>query len=109
MQEKNEKNANNSQELWKALNTSYKMKSGKVNRSKSALWKDGAIQFEPIKNANTFKDFYSDLARNIVRKLPVALSKFNNNLMKQYQLHWYREKLMTLNYVMQYRELLKRF
>ena len=87
LQEKNEKNANNSQELWKAINTSFKMKSGKVNQSKIALWKDGAIQFEPIKNANNFKDFYSDLARNIVRKLPVALSKFNNNLMKQYQLH----------------------
>ena len=38
------------------------MKSGKVNHSKVALKKDSAIQFEPAKNANTFKDFYFDLA-----------------------------------------------
>ena len=77
-QEKIEKSANNSKELWKALK-SLGMKSGKVNQSKIALKNDGAIQFEPTKNANIFKDFYSDLAGTLVRKLPVALNKFNNN------------------------------
>ena len=52
------------------------MKSGKVNQSKKFLKNDGAIQYEPIKNANIFKDFYSDLAETPVRKLPVALNKF---------------------------------
>ena len=56
------------------------MKLGKANHSKVALKNDGAIQFEPKKKTNIFKDFYSDLARNLVEKLPVALNKFNNNL-----------------------------
>ena len=63
------------------------MKSGKVNQSKINLKNDGAIQFEPTKNVNIFKDFYSDLAGNLVRKLPVALNKFNNNLTKQYYIN----------------------
>ena len=33
------------------------MKSGKVNQSKIVLKNDGAIQFEPTKNASIFKDF----------------------------------------------------
>ena len=48
---------------------------------------DGAIQFEPTKNANIFKDFYSDLAGTLARKLPVALNKFNNNSTKQYYMN----------------------
>ena len=85
-QEKIEKNANNSKELWKAFK-SLGIKSGKVNQSKIALKNDGAIQFEPMKNANIFKDFYSDLAGTLVRKLPVALNKFNNNSTKQYYMN----------------------
>ena len=53
------------------------MKSGEETQSKIALKNDGAIQFEPTKNVNIFKDFYSDLAGKLVRKLPVALSKFS--------------------------------
>ena len=49
------------------------MKSGKVNQSKSALEKDGAIQFEPEKNAG-----------NLVRRLPMRPNKFYNNFTKQY-------------------------
>ena len=45
---------------------------------------DGAIQIEPTKNANIFKDFYSDVAGTLIRKLPVALNKLNNNSTKQY-------------------------
>ena len=67
------------------------MKSGKVNQSEIALKNDDAIQFEPTKNANTFKDFYSDLAGTLVRTLLVTLNKFNNNSTKQYT--GYRDKL----------------
>ena len=55
------------------------MKSNKVNRSKITLKNDDAIQFQPTKNAHS----YSDLAGNLVRKLSVALNKFNNNSTKQ--------------------------
>ena len=85
-QEKIEKNATISRDLQKALK-SLGMKSNKVNQSKIALENDGAIQFEPTKNANIFKDFYSDLAGTLMRKLPVALNKFNNNSTKQYYMN----------------------
>ena len=52
-QEKIEKNANNSKELWQALK-SLAMKSGKVNQSKIALKNDGDIQFEPTKKNKYF-------------------------------------------------------
>lgn len=48
-------------------------------RDKLSLKRNGAIQFEPTNNANIFKDFNSDLVGNLVRKLPAALRKFNNN------------------------------
>ena len=41
---------------WKALK-SLGMKSSNVNQSKTAFKTDGAIQFEPIKKTNIFKDF----------------------------------------------------
>ena len=53
-QEKIEKDANNSKELWKALK-SIRMKSGKVNESKIASKNDVFIQFEPAKNANILR------------------------------------------------------
>ena len=36
---------------------------------------------------NSFKNFYSDLAGNLVREYPVALSKLYNNSMKQYYIN----------------------
>ena len=60
---------------------------GKLNQSKIALKNGGAIQFVPTKNANIFKDFYSDLAGSLVRKLPNAFNKFNNNSAKQYYMN----------------------
>ena len=52
-QEKIGKNSKNFKALWKAVKY-LGMKSGKINLSKIALKNDGAIQFEPTKNANTF-------------------------------------------------------
>ena len=60
---------------------------GKLNQSKIALKNGGAIQFVHTKNANIFKDFYSDLAGSLVRKLPNAFNKFNNNSAKQYYMN----------------------
>ena len=42
-----------------------RMKSRKVNQSKNALKKDGAIEVEPTKNVTNFKDFSSDLSKNL--------------------------------------------
>ena len=53
------RNPNNST---KTALKSLGMKSGKVNQSKIALENNGAIQFGLTKNANIFKNLYSDLA-----------------------------------------------
>ena len=63
------------------------MKPGKVNQSNITLKNDGPIQFKTRENANIFKDFYSDLAGKLVRKLPVKLNKFNHNSTKQYYMN----------------------
>lgn len=63
------------------------MKSAKVNQSKIGLKNDGAIQLEPIRIANIVKDFYSDSAGNLVRKLSAELNRFNDNSKKQYYLN----------------------
>ena len=55
------------------------MKSGKVNQSEIGLINYAAVQFEPTKNANIFKDFYYDFVGKLVRNLPVVPNKFNNN------------------------------
>ena len=39
------------------------------------------------KNANTFEDFSSELAGNLVKNFPVTPNKFNNDLTKQAILH----------------------
>ena len=85
-QGKIKKNANNFKELWKALK-SLGMKSGKVNQSKITLRNDDANQFESTKNENIFKNLYSDLAAKLVRMLPVAVNKFNDNSTKKYYLN----------------------
>ena len=71
--------------------------------------KDGATQFVPENNANTFKDFHSELARNLVRKWPVVLYKFNNNSTKQYFMNIEKNIIITLNYAMQHWKILNRF
>ena len=84
---------------------------GKLNQSKIALKNGGAIQFVPTKNTNIFKDFYSDLAGSLVRKLPNALNKFNNNSAKQYYMNIEKSSLhcITSNYAMQCWKLLNIF
>ena len=46
------------------------------------LKKDDAIEFGPRKNVNIFKVFYSELARNLVRKVPVAPNNLSNKSKK---------------------------
>ena len=42
------------------------------------------LQFNEKKNANTFKDFYSNLAVDLVNQLPVAKNIFGMNCVKEY-------------------------
>ena len=49
-----------------------------------SLNKDGAIQFEALENANTFKSFYSELTVGLQEKLPRAPNKFSGQTNKNY-------------------------
>ena len=62
-----QENSKNSKELWKTLK-SLGLNSKKTGQSKICLQEDGVIQFEPKKNANIFKKFFSELAGNLVKK-----------------------------------------
>ena len=46
--------------------------------------KDGAIQFEALENAKTFKRFYSELATGLQEKLPRAPNNFTSQTTKNY-------------------------
>ena len=77
-EEKLGKNRNKPKEYWKTL------KSGKARQSKISLKKDGVIQFEALENANTFKRFYSELARGLQEELPRAPNIFTSQTTKNY-------------------------
>ena len=71
------RNRNKPKELWKTLK-SLGLSSDKARESKISLKKDGAVQFEALENANTFKRFYSELAGDLQEKLPSAPNKFTS-------------------------------
>ena len=56
------------------------------------------------KNANAFKNLSSELAGNVVKKLPVTPNKFNNDSTEQH----YTNAEKTLNPAVQHWKLLKR-
>ena len=82
-EEELDKNWSKPRELWKALN-SLGLTSDKARQSKTSLKKDGATQFEWLKNADTFKRFYSELAGGLQEKLPRAPNKFTSHTAKNY-------------------------
>ena len=69
---------NNSKKIWRTLK-SLGMNSKNVNQWKICLKEDGVTQFEPKKNANIFKTFYSELAGNLVKMLPKPPLQFNTD------------------------------
>ena len=56
-------------ELWKSLKSLW-LPSKESSSAKICLEKDGILLFDPKTNAEIFKDFYSNLANNLVQKLP---------------------------------------
>ena len=59
-------------ELWKSLK-SLGLPSKESTSATICLEKDGILSFDPKTNAEIFKDFYSNLANNLVKKLPPPL------------------------------------
>ena len=56
-------------ELWKSLN-SLGLPSKKASSSTICLEKDGTLSFDSKTNAKIFTDFYSNLASDLLTKLP---------------------------------------
>ena len=61
-------------ELWKSLK-SLGLPSTESSSATICLEKDGILSFDPKTNAEIFKDFYSNLANNLVEKLLIPPPK----------------------------------
>lgn len=54
------------------------------NKTKVYINKDGTMKFEPCKNADIFKRFFSQLGTSLVKKLSIASNAFNSITTKDY-------------------------
>ena len=70
-------------ELWKSLK-SLGLPSKKSSSATICLEKDGILSFDPKTNAEIFKDFYSNLANNLVKKLPTPPNKYGKTAVNNY-------------------------
>ena len=70
-------------ELWKSLK-SLGLLSKKSSSSTICLKKDGILSFDPNANAEIFKDFYSNLANDLLKKLPNPPNKYGRDTIKKY-------------------------
>ena len=78
------------EELWKLLK-SLRLPSKQKLSSSLCLKKDGNLSFDPETNAEIFKDFYSNLANDLVKQLPTPPKKFRKETIKNYY------KMLKLN------------
>ena len=70
-------------ELWKSLK-SLGLPSKQQSSSTICLEKDGILSFDHKANAEIFKDFYSNLASDLVKKLPNPPNKFGTGTVREY-------------------------
>ena len=66
-------------ELWKSLKSL-----GLPSKTSICLEKDGTLSFDSKTNAEVFKDFYSNLAGDLLKKLPSPTNKFGIEAVKKY-------------------------
>ena len=83
VKEQLQKNSNNPKELWKALKN-LGMPCQVSHQPKILLRENNLLQFSEKKNAKTFKDFYRNLAADLVNGLPAAKNIFGINYVKSY-------------------------
>ena len=70
-------------ELWKVLkNFDFSSKAAQI--SKICLKRKRLLQFDGQQNANTFKNFYSKLALDLIKKFPTAKNIFGKNSVQKY-------------------------
>ena len=71
-------------ELWKALNDIGLPKKGSSKTQNVCLKENGNFVFDPKPTSNIFKSFFSDIAKNLLDKLPIAPNRFNKNSVSAY-------------------------
>ena len=81
--EKLNENIGKPKELWKSLN-SLGLPSKNKSGNKIRLHENGKLNFEPKVNANIFKNFFSNLADDLLKKLPNPKNKFNMDSVKSH-------------------------
>ena len=81
--EKLNQNIGKPKELWKSLK-SLGLPSKQQSSSTICLEKDGILSFDHKANAEIFKDFYSNLASDLGKKLPNPLNKFGTGTVREY-------------------------
>ena len=81
--DKLKENIGKPKELWKALK-SLGLPSKKRSISNICLKKDDKISFDDKTNANTFKEFYCNLASDLVAKLPPPSNRFGITSVRKY-------------------------
>ena len=78
-----QKNIKKPKELWKVLkNVGLSSKAAPI--SKICIKESHFTQFDDKQNANTFNNFYSKLASDLVEKLPTAKNIFRGHSVKNY-------------------------
>ena len=86
-------------ELWKSLE-SLGLPSKQASPSTICLEKGGSLSFDSKTNAEIFKDFYSNLASDLLKKLPSSPNKFGKETVKkilqEHQFRW--EKFFISTY-----------
>ena len=83
MRQKLADNIGKPKELWKTLKSlGLPSKTGK--ESKICLEDNGILSFDAKKNAETFMKYFSNLAGDLVKKLPTAKNKFGMESVKEY-------------------------
>ncbi len=85
-------NIGNSKKIWGTLK-SMGLNNKKGNNPKICLKTNDKISFDAKENANIFKNFYANLAEDLVKKLPNAKGNFG----KIYVQDYYRELQIPSN------------
>ena len=58
--------------------------------------KDGTIQFEPREKRKHSQRFYSELATNLVKELPITPNEFNSSATKDLYIHIFILVFLTI-------------
>ena len=77
-------NIKNPKELWKVLNDIGLPKKGSSGTQNICLKDNDEYVFDSTSTANIFKNSFSDIAKNLLDKLPIAPNRFNKETISAY-------------------------